>query len=97
MQKVISETKKTEVLVRDIREGSLAAYRMASDNNAYAVLARINKGQGYAFVPLNCSNSNYRYHANSWYDSLEKAAAMRDVRTFSSHDEMIEAMYKKEF
>lgn len=96
MKHLVKKEKKFEITEDDLFGNELIAYKCRSEGNAYAVLAKL-QHSNWGFVPLNSSDSNPRYVAQSWSNAVSKASDCRNLKVFSNMSEMLNAIVNSEF
>ena len=97
MKQVISQEKITQITPDQLTGREYIAYRSKSKSNiGYCVLTALNQYE-YGFIPLLYPNSLPVYISNSLINAVETAAQHRDVRTFDTMEDMLNAMACQEF
>ena len=96
MKTLVRKKEIEEINIDNLIGNELIAYKCKSDSNSYAILAKILHGN-WGFVPLNDSNSNPRYVAQSWHRAIENASKCRVLRVFDSMNDLISNIHERNF
>ena len=96
MKNLVKKVKIVEVTIGNLMGDEIIAYKCKSDSNSYAILAKL-LHSNWGFVPLNNSNSNPRYVAQSWDNTVNKAAECRNLKVFDSMNDLIESIHNRDF
>lgn len=102
MKSIVNKQVCKEIFVEQLDGNEIIAYRCKNSEDKYAVLARLHHfdscgNKSYGFIPLGESDSNPRYVANTWFESVKLASKSRELKVFDSCKEMIAAMKDKCF